>query len=107
MTSAEKIMNTLQELSNPSDDAGELELAFGSMAMMLERALPGALEEMQDAGELDDIVLKLSRWFAAHRGDHAHQLVVVELPRHDTGNGIKLARLDAAIAASGQTGMPL
>jgi hypothetical protein len=100
-------MSTLQELSSPNDDAGELELAFGSMAMMLERALPGALEEMQDAGELDDIVLKLSRWFAAHRGDESHQLVVVELPRRETGNGIMLARLQDAIASGGQTGVPL
>ena len=107
-TAATRIMETLSELSDPGDEAGSLELAFGTVAMMLQRALPDAINEMQEAGELDDVILGLTRWFASHRGDDALRLVVVELPRrHDLPAATKLKQIDAAEAVDIPAGLPL
>ncbi len=81
MKTAEKIMQSLQEIAEPSDDAGGLQLAFATVATMMQEHLPAALAEAETNGELDGIILALCRWFASHRGDDASRLVVVELPR--------------------------
>jgi hypothetical protein len=105
---AEKIMQTLKDLSDPSDDAGGLELAFGSIATMMQSALPSALVQAEADGDLDDIILSLTRWLASHRSDQAHRLLVVELPRRrDLPPGTKLEYLHQAEQAVVPTGMPL
>lgn len=107
-TAAEKILATLRQLADPEEDAGGLELAFGSMAMMLSSALPEALEQMQEQGELDDVILALTRWFSTHRGDDATRLVVVELPRRrDLPAGTKLHCLERAEAVEIPERLPL
>jgi hypothetical protein len=96
-TAAEKIMETIKEISKPKDDAGGLELAFGSVAMMLENALPDALAEAEANGDLDGIVLAFTRWLAQHRGDDARRLLVMELPRgQHLPNGTKLHYFELA-----------
>jgi hypothetical protein len=109
LTAAEKIMNTLDQLANPNDDAGPLELAFASLAITLDHALPGALEDLQDEGELDTIILVLARWFATHRSDTAPtRIVVVELPnRRDLPPATLLHQLELAQGVPAPDGFPL
>jgi hypothetical protein len=108
-TAAEKIMSTLRNLSEPGDEAGALELTFASVAIGLDKALPEALDELQDQGELDTIILVLARWFATHRGDEAPtRLVVVELPnRRDLPAATLLHQLELAQGVPAPTGFPL
>jgi hypothetical protein len=110
VTTAEKILQTIAEISEPGDDAGGLELAFASVAMMMGRALPDAIAEMSGR-ELDDTVLGLARWFANIRGDQSTRLLVVELPRtqgyRDTPAGTKLHQMDLAEKIEVPAGLPL
>lgn len=108
-TAAEKITDTLRELSDPNDDAGELALMFASLVIMLDKALPAALNDLQDQGELDTIILALTRWFATHRGDNApSRLVVVELPnRKDLPPATLLHQLELAQGEPDPAGLPL
>jgi hypothetical protein len=76
-TAAEKITRTLQEISKPEPDAGEMELTLATVAMGLERGLADQLEEKQATGELDEFMLALTRFLAMHRSNDARQLVVV------------------------------
>lgn len=118
-TAAEKITNTLRELSRPDEDAGEMELTLATVAMGLERGLGPELEAKQGTGELDEFVLALTRFLAMHRSEDARALVVVEMPRHheqgrpladqlsDLPSGTRLRLLDEAIAAADGVVSPL
>jgi hypothetical protein len=110
VTTAEKIMDTINQVSEPSDEAGGLEMAFASVAMMMGNQLPAALAEMSET-ELDETILALARWFANIRGDHSTRLVVVELPRNpgyrDLPAGTKLHYMDRAETVEVPAGLPL
>ncbi len=111
-TAAEKIMRSLRDVSQPDEDAAELELMLASVALGLERGLGPELERNQASGKLDEFLLALARWIAAHRSDSADALVVVELPQrtlklHDLPHGIGLERLNAAINAAQSVTSPL
>jgi hypothetical protein len=107
-TAAEKLGNTLRELSQPDEDAGAMELTLASVAMGLEQGLGDVLERTQASGELDEFVLALTRFLAIHRSDSAKLLVVVEIPRRrDLPAGTLLHLLDEAIAATAAATSPL
>jgi hypothetical protein len=106
-TAAEKIAETLREMSMPGPGAEDMQLALGSLAMGLERSLGGQLTEAQESGELDEFVLALTRWAAMHRSDTAYQLLVVEIPRGRVPNGKLLQLLDEAAAAAQAASSPL
>lgn len=107
-TAAQKLTNTLRELSAPSEDADEMELMLGSIAMALESGLGDVLASSQATGELDEFVLALTRFLAVHRSETAKQLIVVELPRRrDVPAGTLLHLLDEAIAAATKAESPL
>jgi hypothetical protein len=122
-TAAEKIVNTLRELSKPDEDAGDLELTLATVCMGLERALGEQIGEQQESGQLDEFVLALTRFLALHRSDDAHQLVVVELPPYTVHGelahgrqgrakvnlppGTRLKLLDDAIEAAAVAKSPL
>lgn len=105
-TAAQKIQQTMRELSKPDPDAGEIALAMGSIAMMAEGRLD--LDDVQTSGELDEFIRDLARWIASHRSDDAKRLVVVELPRREElPTGTRLHCLDEAIEASQNASSPL
>ena len=110
VTAAEKVAATLREMSEPSEDAGGLELTFGSLAMGLESALGPELQGHQESGELDAFVLAITRFLATHRSDTKGRLVVVELP---PGGGKRLPpmrrlqMLDQAEAAQDAATLPV
>jgi hypothetical protein len=110
-TAAGKIERTLKELSKPDEDAGEMELTLATVAMAMERGLGAELDNRQESGEIDDFILKLTRWIALHRSDTAKELVVVEFPRlhpqRPLGAGTRLKYLDDAIASAGDAESPL
>jgi len=106
-TALEKIMNTLRELSQPGEDAGEMELMLATVAMGIEGGLGDGLVEQQASGEVDEFVLALSRFLATHRSDSAKQLVVVELPRRELPAGTRLHLLDEAVKAAETATSPL
>jgi hypothetical protein len=122
-TAAEKIADTLREMSKPEPGAEELQLSLATLAMGLERSIGATLQEAQQSGELDEFVLALTRWAATHRSDHAGQLVVVELPsftvrpelakgrtaraKLNLPPGTRLHLLDDAIAAAENASSPL
>jgi hypothetical protein len=106
-TAAEKVANTLRELSQPGEDAEEMELMLATICMGLERGLAEKLKEQQATGELDGFMLSLTRFLALHRSDSARLLVVVELPRRELPAGTRLHLLDEAIAASENPVNPL
>lgn len=111
-TAAAKIMRTLRDVSEPEEDAEGLELTLASVAMAMERGLGPELDRNQASGKLDEFLLALARWIAAHRSDNADALVVVELPQrtlklHDLPHGIGLQRLNEAINAAGDVSSPL
>jgi hypothetical protein len=110
VTAAEKVAATLREMSEPSEDAGGLELTFGSLAMGLEAALGPELQGYQESGELDAFVLAIARFLATHRSDSKGRLVVVELPPQGS-KGLnpvrRLQLLDAAEAAQDAAGAGL
>lgn len=106
-TAAEKIMSTLRELSQPDDDAGELELTLATVCMGLERGLGEQIAEQQESGALDEFVLALTRFLALHRSDSARALFVVELPRRELPAGTRLHLLDEAMKAAETASSPL
>lgn len=106
VTAAQKIANTLREISKPDEDAGGMELSLASLAMALEQGIGEQLQEKQATGELDDFVLSLTRFLALHRSDDARMLVVLELPRRDLPAGTRLHLLDEAIAAADKAESP-
>lgn len=110
-TAAAKIMQTLRDVSQPDEDAGELGLMLSTIAMGLERALGDELERAQPTGELDEFVAALTRWIAGHRSDSARRLVVVELPHHPEHqplpNGTRLHLLDEAERLAEHASRPL
>jgi hypothetical protein len=118
-TAAEKIKNTLRELSKPDPGANGMELTLATVAMGLESGLDDELLEHQASGQLDEFVLSLTRFLALHRSDNAPQLMVVELPRHhhagrpladqlsDLPTGTRLRLLDEAVAAAAAASSPL
>jgi hypothetical protein len=115
-TAAEKIAQTLRDLSRPGEDAGELELTLATVAMGLERGLGEQLAQSQASGELDEFVLALTRWISLHRSDSSHELIVVELPRRpirsdgsrrELPSGTRLHLLEQAIEATQQATSPL
>jgi hypothetical protein len=107
-TAAEKIYDTLREMSMPAAGADEVQLALSTVAMGLERSFGPMITEAQESGELDEFVLALTRWAATHRSDGAWGLLVVEVPRGRVPNG-KLLQLvnDAAAAAAAGASSPL
>jgi hypothetical protein len=110
VTAAEKVAATLREMSEPSEDAGGLELTFASLAMGLEGALGPELGGYQESGELDAFVLAIARFLATHRSDSKGKLIVVELPPQGS-RGLnpvrRLQLLDAAEAAQDAAGLPV
>lgn len=106
-TAAEKIRNTLRELSRPGEDADEIELTLATVCMALESGLEEKLAEQQMTGELDDFMLRLTRFLALHRSDDARALIVVELPQRDLPAGTRLHLLDEAINATRDVVNPL
>jgi hypothetical protein len=106
-TAAEKILNTLRELSKPEEDAAELELTLATVCMGLERGLGEQIWEQQQSGALDEFVLALTRFLAGHRSNSAYQLLVVELPRRDLPPGTRLHLLDEAAKAAETAASPL
>lgn len=111
-TAAEKIGQTLRELSKPGPDAEAMELTLASLAMGFESGFAKNVAEQQESGELDEFMLALTRFIASHRSDSVRELVVVELPRRDSETiagvpaGTRLHLLDEAIAASRNAGVP-
>jgi len=103
-TAAEKIMETLREMSTPPADAEGLQLGIATIAMGLEAQLGEQIEQAQETGELDEFVLGLTRFLATHRSDSAKQLLVVEVRRTPQGwmlpSGTKLHAIDEAAAAA-------
>jgi hypothetical protein len=106
-TAAEKIANTLRELSQPDEGAEEMELMLATIAMGLERGLAEGLEEQQRSGKLDEFVLSLTRFLALHRSDDAKQLIVVEMPARELPAGTRLHLLDEAAKAAKTASSPL
>jgi hypothetical protein len=107
MSAAEKILNTLREMSQPDPGASEMELMLSTVAMGLESSLGSELAEHQASGSLDEFVLALTRFLATHRSDDARALVVVELPRgRELPPGTRLHLLDEAIAAGEKAKAP-
>lgn len=107
-TAAQKIMQTLRDLSDPDPDAGGLELTLATVAMGLEKSLAGEIQAKQETGELDVFVLALAQFLATHRSDTAHRVIVVELPSaRDLPTATKLHYLDKAIAESEIAKSPL
>jgi hypothetical protein len=110
-TAADKLRETLRELSKPDADAGELGLMLASLAMAVESTVGSDLEQYQQNGEIDDFVLSLCRFIAIHRSDDVHQLLVVELPRMPEGRelpaGTRLHALDVAAQAAQSPTSPL
>ena len=106
-STAERVLETVAEIADPDDDAGGLELAFSSVAMMMGPQLKEAIADMPEA-ELDETILGLARWFTQLRGDTSLRLVVVELPRRqDLPAGTRLHHLEQAEAATPKPGLPL
>lgn len=111
LTAAEKIMRSLKEIARPSDEAGELELVFASMAMALQQKFPEAVAELEENGELDKLILALARWFAGHTSDNSPRLIVIPVPRR-TANGKSLnvfqvmGRVEAALREPEIVGSP-
>ena len=110
-TAAEKILNTLRDMSRPDPGASEYELMLATIAMGLESSLAEAIADAQASGQLDEFVTALTRFLATHRSNDAPQLVVVELPRRPEGQqlpaGTRLHKLDEAIAAAQVAESPL
>lgn len=106
-TAAEKVAETLRQISMPDEGAGELELTFATMAMALERGLGEELDRAQETGELDRFMLQLTRWLATHRSDSADQLLVVEVPRRPIPTGTCVHLMEQAVRASESATSPL
>jgi histidinol-phosphate/aromatic aminotransferase/cobyric acid decarboxylase-like protein len=111
VTAAEKVLNTLRELSRAAPGAGPMELTIATMCMGMERELEAQLLESKDTPQVDDFVLALTSFLATHRSDHARRLVVVEMPRAPQGmrlpNGKRLQLLDEAEARADAAVSPL
>lgn len=111
MTAAEKILNTLRELSTPRPGAEPMELTIATMCMGMERQLQAQLLEAKDTSQVDDFVCTLTMFLATHRSDRAQRLVVVEMPRAPQGmrlpNGKRLQLLDIAEARAESAVSPL
>ena len=110
-TAAEKITESLREMSTPRPDAEALQLSLATLAMGLEAQLGDAIQRAQETGELDEFVLALTRFLATHRSDSAKQLLVVEVRRTPQGwmlpSGTKLHAIDEAAAAAAAVENPL
>lgn len=105
-TAAQKIQQTLKQLSMPDPDASAMELTLASVAMGLENGLTGELATRQDTGEVDEFVLALTRWIALHRSDNVPQLVVVPIPRRQLPAGTRLHLLNQAMAEAEKAESP-
>jgi hypothetical protein len=106
-TAAHKILATLRALSQPDEDAEEMELMLASVALGMERGLGEKLAESQDTGELDDFMEGLTRWIATLTSDDKPRLIVVPLPRRELSPGQKLGFLLRAEEAYEQAESPL
>jgi hypothetical protein len=105
-TAADKIIDTLREMSQPDESASEMELTLATMALGMLSTMGEQIQQAQDAGELDAFVLTLSRWIAAHRSDGEKLLLVLEVPRRPLPAGTRLHLMDEAMLAAEDAGSP-
>jgi hypothetical protein len=105
-TAAEKVANTLRELSDPGEDADELRLTLATVCMAMEQRMGPELAKHQESGELDEFVLGLTRFLALHRSDTLRRLVVVELPRRELKPDQMLLALRHALEEAESAGSP-
>lgn len=107
-TAAEKILETMDALSRPGEDAGEMGLMISTVCMGLGSKIGPELGQAQQTGELDEFVLALTRWIASHRSENQRQLLVVEMPRRpDLPPGTRLHLMDQALEAAANVESPL
>lgn len=95
-TAAQKVRHTFAEMGKP-DGNSDIEMMMATLATAMEGRLAGELEQQQRDGQLDRLVIALTRWVAWHRSDHLGRIAVVVMPLRQLPPGKRLDLLDHAL----------